>query len=124
MSQQRTATGARLLAVETTAADHRITIALCGQADASTHEELRGALAGLDLGGGRHVDLRLSELEFCDVASARELIDLAYAVRTSGGTVRVTGAPNVWVRTMLTILDVAGDLPLAERGPHAMDGDG
>lgn len=124
MSHQRTVTDARLLAVETTAVDQHVTIALCGQADASTYDQLREALAGLDLGGGRHVELRLSELEFCDVASAREIIDLAYVVRTSGGVVHVPAGPNVWVHTMLSILDVAGDLPLAGSGPDTADRDG
>lgn len=112
MSHQRTATRTSLLAVEVVTTDHHTDIALRGQADASTHERLRAALAALDLSRGRRLELRLSELDFCDVASAREILDLAYAVRTSGGTVHVSDAPNVWVHTMLTILDVAGDLPL------------
>lgn len=112
MSQERTATRASLLAVEVATTDHHTDIALRGQADASTHDRLCAALAALDLSGSRKLELRLSELDFCDVASAREIIDLAYAVRTSGGTVHVSDAPNVWVHTMLTILDVAGDLPL------------
>lgn len=111
MSSQHTATRT-LLAVEILTTDDRAAVTLRGQADASTYDRLLDGLEDLHVGERTLLELGLSELEFCDVASAREIIDLADAVRTNGGRVRITGAPNVWVHTMLTILDVGGDLPL------------
>lgn len=112
MSTQHTATRTTLLAVEIITTGPRTAVTLRGQADASTHQRLLAGLGALPVGEGSLVELRLSELEFCDMESARQIIDFADAVRTSGGQVRVTGAPNVWVHTMLAILDAGGDLPL------------
>jgi anti-anti-sigma factor len=113
MSQQHTAAASSLLAIEINRTDHRIDLTLRGQADVSTQERMRSAFDRVDADGVKHLELRLHELDFCDVASAREIIDLAYAVRSNGGTVRVSETPNTVVHTMLVLLDVAGDLGLA-----------
>lgn len=107
-----------LLDIRTTTNSHSTRITIAGQADISTRDQLRTALAAADT-RGRHVELQLSQLYFCDVTAACEILEIASQVRRNGGDVRVVDRPYVWVAMMLRVLDAANDLPLPD---SPMDG--
>ena len=111
----------RMLDIWTTTSDGATSICMAGEADITTHEQLRATLATVDT-GGRRVDLRLSGLDFCDVTTAWELLELVREAKQNGSDVRVVDEPNKWVRTILRILDVEDDLALPP-GPEGHRGD-
>lgn len=97
--------------ISTTTSDGATCVAFSGQADLSTHERLKATLAAIDT-RDRRVELRLSAMDSCDMTNAWELLEFVREVRHNGGEVHVVDHPNVWVRAMLTILDVEQSLPM------------
>lgn len=112
VTNNRGAARFELLDVQTTTTPQKTCITMVGEADSSTHEHLKATLGAVDT-RGRRVELRLGQLEFCDVASAWELLELVREAKHNGADVHVVDQPNAWVRTMLRILDIEDDLALS-----------
>lgn len=91
--------------------DQGVTVEVQGTADAPAHARLQSVLSEIDLTDAPTITLQLAGLEFCDVNSARKIIDFAYDVRSHGGTIHVSEPPNTYVQVLFRILDAAGDLP-------------
>lgn len=84
-------------------------VVLSGEADIATRAQLQETLAGLDLHDTESLHLHLSQLEFCDVASLRQLGDFALRARQTGHQV-MTCRPSWSVRRVATLLDYTHDL--------------
>ena len=71
----------------------------------ATEDQLREALAAVDLTASTPLRLHLSELDFCDVNSLRHLLTFTRTVRDSGRAVEIEGARGV-VRRLILLLGV------------------
>jgi anti-anti-sigma regulatory factor len=84
---------------------------LQGEADLSTLQHLETALSRLDLTDIQAVHLDLSELQFADVATIRELAVFARQAKQAGRTVLTCGASPT-LRKVASILHFHIDLGL------------
>lgn len=80
-----------------------------GRADASNQARLKAALAEVDSLGTKAVELRLGDLDFCDVRAFSEMLEFARRVRRDGVLTSLVD-PGPWLEVLVTLLDVDGDL--------------
>ena len=98
-----------LLEIETHSSDHAMWITLRGEADLSNHQKVEAALSSIELAGVNRVNLRLSDLTFCDVKTLCRLLNFALEARESHCDVAVVDA-NPLIELMTRLLEVDEEL--------------
>lgn len=104
------------LTVEADGAGTALRIALRGEADVSSLEDLRSALAHIHLDGTRVVELDVSGLDFVDVAVLRHLTLFALGLKDTGHVVRTHGATPSLAH-LIRLVGVDDQLGLDGQGP-------
>jgi hypothetical protein len=100
------------LDIRTESCDGTVALAIAGRADAEAIEQLRAALASLELAPGQRMRLRLDRLHSCDTPMAFELLEFVRDVKDGGTEVGVESHPDAVVSTILMLADVRDDLGL------------
>ena len=86
-------------------------VTLSGEADIATLAQLEAALAGISLRRSQSLHLHLSDLQFCDAASLRQLKNFAIEARQTGHAV-MTCRPSWCVRRVAGLLHYSSHLGL------------
>jgi len=89
--------------VATTESGTTVRVAVRGDVDLATAEELRAAVVPL-IRAGREVDLDCAEIGFLDSAGLRVLLDLNRRAGDAGGELVLVGLPDIVSR----VLELAG----------------
>ena len=114
----RNSSGDGRLDIEAAADGAAVHICLRGEADVTTLEHLRSALAHIHLDGARQVELDVSELDFVDVAVLRHLTLFALGLTEAGREVRTHGAAPALAH-LIRLVGVGDQLGLDGEGPDA-----
>lgn len=112
MTQLTRPTDTRPLRVEIVHQDDASRIILRGEADIATVEELKDQLASVDHIGNPAVQVLLTDLDFADVATVRELALFAGRVKQAGGRVTTSGA-KASVRKLARLMRIEDELALS-----------
>jgi anti-anti-sigma factor len=100
------------LGIETRQQDGVVTLVLLGEADIATVDRLEATLAQIEVDGVRAVHVDLTELDFADVATLRQLMLFARRARSNGHQVTTGGARPV-LRKVAVLLGGEDTLGLA-----------
>lgn len=87
-------------------------VVVSGELDLATSEELRAALASMDLHPGGTVRIGVADVDFVDADSLEQLVTFVRATRLSGRLVGIDGARGV-VRRMAGLMGFEDELAVA-----------
>ena len=102
-------THAPTLRVQIVNLDASVWVILQGEADIATLQDLKAALANVELNDPRPLYLDVTDLTFADVATIHQLAMFAQQARQSGNSVRTCGARPT-LRKAASILGFHTDL--------------
>lgn len=97
------------LNIAVTKSTDAVWIQVCGEVDLSNREQLKAALAAVDIGGVQVVHLDLHRLSFCDTSGCRLLLLFEREARLSGYATQIHGAtPTIQKVACLMSEDIRG----------------
>lgn len=100
------------LRVETVHREDAFWLVLRGEADIATLEQLEDALAHVELDRAKPVHLHLTDLDFADVATLRELTNFARQAKQAGHDIKTCGATPT-LRKVALLLSLHQDLGIS-----------
>jgi stage II sporulation protein AA (anti-sigma F factor antagonist) len=93
--------------------DHTVRVRVEGELDLATAPELKDIIED-QLGGGQHVILDLSALEFIDSSGLQAILLALKSADATSGTLRISSAIPSQVHRLLEIAGVLSSLPLID----------
>ena len=99
------------LTIETVSSELAAWITVHGEADIANVDQLKAALASVELAGRESVHIHVYDLQFADVASVRELAIFAIRAKQSGVTITICGA-QPRLHRLARLMQVDGELGL------------